>query len=97
VLLVVREASLDVNPHWVVLELTINASVSQSSTTSAKRLQVNPLFLLPSKLEPEWIRMSPDRRWLLLERQSDRQMVLMELDAQASDYNKAVGSLNGKF
>ena len=91
-LLLTKEASLDISPKWIVLELTIS-----DDKTALKRVQIKPMFKFKGELEPEWLRMSQDRTWLIIVRKSDQFMMLMEVDMEALDYNAALGIENDKY
>ena len=92
-LLLVRQASLDLTPNWIILELVIDAEKVDPS----ERISVRPVFLLRSELHPSWIRLSADKTWLLLERSRSSQLQLMEVDFKAEDYKDAIGWENEKF
>ena len=83
-----KEASLDISPKWIILELTISAE---------KDASLRPAFKVKGELEPEWLRMSLDRTWLVMVLKSDQMLMLMGVDMEAEDYQTAIGEDNGKF
>lgn len=94
-LLMAKEATLDLSPNWIFLELSISTAHTQSSQ---ERVSVRPAFILPGDLEPEWIRMAQDRTFVILVRKADQMLMLAEVDMDDSaDYKKAIGRNNGKY
>ena len=83
-----KEATLDIIPKWIILEL---------SMSDKNDISLLPVFKVKGDLEPEWLRMSTDRSWLILVRKKDQMLMMLEVDMEAEDYRKAIGSDNLKF
>lgn len=55
------------------------------------------MFTLPSTVKTQWFRVSSSGNWMVLFRESDEFLALIQLDLNASDYRTAVASQEGKL
>ena len=59
-------------------------------------VKMEPLFQVPSVLEPQWFKFNESLEWTVFIRKEDQYLALLEVDIDSEDHTQAAGGNQGK-
>lgn len=80
-----QDGTTTVINSMVMLELYKEETVVEGVQGDSQP-QLRPVFVMPSRLETKWFKLSTDRDWFVYFRNPDDYLALLEVDLHADDY-----------